>query len=124
MEDYTPDMAGSGQRGICGKCKLPPTPEGHDGCLGTLQGDVMNACCGHGNDNQAYIQYWDRSDVRGADAILEQARLISDRQAPRLVSAKTFRSIPSVNMTDDMVRVTIDMTRKHWRTYKDEILFS
>ena len=67
---YTPDMAGSGQFGICAKCGLPPTPEGHDGCLGTLPEDiVMNACCGHGRDSQAYVQFWDRSDIRGEEAL-------------------------------------------------------
>jgi len=73
---YTPEMAGSGQRGICAKCGKPTTKDGHDGCLGTLPEDVvMNACCGHGNDRQAYIQYWDKSDVRGKPARSEQHRL-------------------------------------------------
>tara|TARA_R100000322_G_scaffold52917_2_gene32857 strand:+ start:397 stop:654 length:258 start_codon:yes stop_codon:yes gene_type:complete len=77
MTYYTPEMSGSGQFGICVKCGLPPTPEGHDGCLGTLpESVVMNACCGHGEDRMAYIQYWDKSDVRGTEAIKEQARLI------------------------------------------------
>jgi hypothetical protein len=40
----------------CGHCGLANTPDGHDGCLGTIAG-VMNACCGHGNGG-AYIQYW------------------------------------------------------------------
>lgn len=67
---YTPDLAGSGQFGICVKCGLPPTPEGHDGCLGTLPEDiVMNSCCGHGEDSQAYVQFWDGSCVRGEDAL-------------------------------------------------------
>jgi hypothetical protein len=39
----------------CGHCGLHFTPEGHDGCLGTIPG-VMNACCGHGNPKHAYIQ--------------------------------------------------------------------
>ena len=56
MEYYTSEMAGSGQRGICGKCKKGPTKEGHDGCLGTLPG-VMNACCGHGDINDAYVMF-------------------------------------------------------------------
>ncbi|MGP9796185.1 hypothetical protein ACT3UJ_02320 [Halomonas sp. 86] len=77
---YTPDMAGSGQRGICAKCGLPPTPEGHDGCLGTLDEKlVMNACCGHGNDRQAYVQFWDGGDVRGSEAIkFMEAMRVSD----------------------------------------------
>lgn len=54
----------------CGECNLYDTPEGHDGCLGTLpESVVMNACCGHGVDSQAYIQYWGGSCVRGEDAI-------------------------------------------------------
>lgn len=76
---YTPDMAGSGQFGICAKCGLPPTPEGHDGCLGTLdESIVMNACCGHGLDRQAYVQFWDRTDVRGDEAISLMASMLSN----------------------------------------------
>ncbi len=43
------------RRPWCGKCGQKDTPEGHDACLGTIPG-VMNACCGHGNDGEAYIQ--------------------------------------------------------------------
>lgn len=38
----------------CGHCGRANTPEGHDGCLGTLP-FVKNACCGHGVDDEAYI---------------------------------------------------------------------
>jgi len=31
----------------CIRCGRPPTPKGHDACLGTLEG-VQAACCGHG----------------------------------------------------------------------------
>lgn len=82
MKLYTPEMAGSGQFGVCAKCRKPPAPEGHDGCLGTLPEDiVMNACCGHGMDSQAYIQYWDGSAIRGRDAIDEQHRLLKRGEA-------------------------------------------
>ena len=40
----------------CGHCGKKSTPEGHDGCLGTLPG-VENACCGHGDTRDAYVQY-------------------------------------------------------------------
>lgn len=64
----------------CGFCGKGKTPEGHDGCLGTLPEDiVMNACCGHGNDRQAYIQYWDGTDIRGPSAMSVQARMIRKR---------------------------------------------
>ncbi len=74
MKYFMPEDAGSGQIGICAKCKKGPTKEGHDGCLGTLPG-VMNACCGHGNDSQAYIQYWSGGRIAGDEAIAQQARL-------------------------------------------------
>ena len=44
----------------CGNCHKYSTIEGHDACLGTLQG-VMNACCGHGQVKEAYIQMNDGS---------------------------------------------------------------
>lgn len=80
MKYFTPEDAGSGQFGICKKCKKGPTEEGHDGCLGALPGPVMNACCGHGNDRQAYIQYWDGKRIAGHEAIAEQSRLIDTDQ--------------------------------------------
>ena len=52
----------------CGYCNLSATKEGHDGCLGTLKG-VMNACCGHGDNAEAYVQFLDKTSVRGEDAI-------------------------------------------------------
>ena len=73
---YTPELSGSGQFGICIKCGLAPTSEGHDGCLETLnEAIVMNACCGHGDDEIAYIQYWDGKCIRGEDAIKLQYSL-------------------------------------------------
>lgn len=39
----------------------------HDECLGWLDG-TMNACCGHGNDDTAYVQFLDGSVVRGKHA--------------------------------------------------------
>jgi len=83
MRYYTDEDAGSGQWGVCAICKLTPTPEGHDGCLGTLPGPIMNACCGHGRDSQAYIQYWPVGGAKcviidGREAIAEQGRLLED----------------------------------------------
>jgi len=51
----------------CGFCGKKPTAEGHDACLGTLIG-VMNACCGHGNTEEAYVQFLDGECIRGKDA--------------------------------------------------------
>jgi len=53
----------------CGHCGLHDTPEGHDGCLGTLPDpDIMNACCGHGTRDWAYVQFWNSPRLGGEDA--------------------------------------------------------
>lgn len=58
----------------CGFCGLDHTNEGHDGCLGELSG-IMNACCGHGQIHDAYLQYWDGSTITGKQAVKEIKRL-------------------------------------------------
>lgn len=47
---------------ICKHCNIKRTTEGHDGCIGTLQ-NVKNACCGHGEDAMAYVQF-DNKDYK------------------------------------------------------------
>ncbi len=48
----------------CGYCNIANTSEGYDGCIGPLPG-VMNACCGHGESNLAYIQFTVGLTLRG-----------------------------------------------------------
>ncbi len=52
----------------CGHCDLMNTDEGHDGCIGTLIG-VKNACCGHGEERMAYVQFLDGVELRGDEAL-------------------------------------------------------
>ena len=52
----------------CGKCNKERTSEGYDACLGTLPG-TMNACCGHGETGDAYVQLLDGESIQGKDAI-------------------------------------------------------
>lgn len=52
----------------CGACGLGFTKEGHDGCIGELK-DVINACCGHGISNDAYVQFSKTNRIDGQDAI-------------------------------------------------------
>jgi hypothetical protein len=40
----------------CAHCNLPNREDGHDACLGHIEG-VMNACCGHGRTDEAYVQW-------------------------------------------------------------------
>jgi hypothetical protein len=53
----------------CGHCGLDRTKDGHDYCLGTLKG-LMNACCGHGDIKETYIQLLDGFTIRGKDALI------------------------------------------------------
>lgn len=55
-------------RHVCENCGIEETKEGHDGCLGELIG-ITNACCGHGNEKMAYVQFLDGTGVYGKDAI-------------------------------------------------------
>lgn len=57
-----------GEERPCGRCGSERTTEGHDGCLGTLPG-VMNACCGHGEDAKAYVQFENGDHIKGEDAV-------------------------------------------------------
>lgn len=52
----------------CNFCGKGNTVDDHDGCLGTLP-NVMNACCGHGVIEDAYVQFPDDSCIRGQEAI-------------------------------------------------------
>ncbi len=52
----------------CGYCGKKNTKEGYDGCLGVLP-KVMNACCGHGSIDEAYVQFDKNKRISGGDAI-------------------------------------------------------
>ena len=57
--------------GVCGHCGLDSTEDDYDGCMGKLDG-VMNSCCGHGNNTDAYVQFWGGSIIAGEDAVIIQ----------------------------------------------------
>lgn len=52
----------------CGFCNKYNTAEGCDGCLVELA-SVMNACCGHGETEEAYVQFVDKSILRDRRAL-------------------------------------------------------
>ena len=52
----------------CGKCNRLATADDHDPCMANLPG-VRNACCGHGDASEAYIEFDDMSIIRGAVAL-------------------------------------------------------
>ena len=42
------------EKEFCNHCQMKRTENGHDPCIGELSG-VMNACCGHGETDMAYV---------------------------------------------------------------------
>ena len=52
----------------CGRCSEKPTEDDHDSCIANLP-NVFNACCGHGLETDAYVQFKDHSIIRGKEAI-------------------------------------------------------
>lgn len=62
----------------CGYCGLSRTPEGYDGCIGELKGGVMNACCGHGDDRCAYVQFSHSDYSKEPNKILIQGKKAID----------------------------------------------
>ncbi len=71
---WSSTMGGRINIGECIKCGLYPDKNDHDPCLGTLPG-LVNACCGHGNDNSAYAQLLDGVCIRGKSALIVLEKL-------------------------------------------------
>lgn len=65
-DDHSPTVENYIKR-PCGHCDLSYTPQGHDGCLGTLE-NVLNACCGHGDVNEAYVQFTNGKSISAQEA--------------------------------------------------------
>ena len=65
-----------GRFGDCTYCTIPVTPEDYDGCIGTLPPPVMNACCGHGNIEDAYVQL-DHKDFHGQPDSEDSVKVIN-----------------------------------------------
>ena len=71
----------------CDKCAVFHKHNDLDPCLGMLPG-LMNACCGHGNVNAAYVQFLDGQCIRGSSAIVIQGEL--KKHSSEVPSPKNF----------------------------------
>jgi hypothetical protein len=58
----------------CGFCGLDTPESGHDPCVGELP-SVMNACCGHGQTDEAYVQFSQNCRISGQSALLYIRRM-------------------------------------------------
>ncbi len=76
FDDTAQPTAKTWRRRPCGYCGKHNTIDEHDGCLGVLP-NVANACCGHGQEKDAYLQFNDGSSVFGKEAI---KRILSMQQ--------------------------------------------
>jgi hypothetical protein len=70
----TGELFSCGEQRACIRCGKAGTVDGHDECIGSLPG-VVNACCGHGNVDYAYVHYQSGLVMRGHAAVLEHRRL-------------------------------------------------
>lgn len=59
---------------MCGYCRMSNNEVGHDACLGTLP-NVINACCGHGREKEAYVQLINGEVMSGSEAVRLQQQL-------------------------------------------------
>jgi len=66
----------------CARCGKPPTIEGHDACLGHLDG-VDGACCGHGREQPSV------GDLVGVAAVE-----FIERQRPGWSDGRNIESLP------------------------------
>lgn len=80
----------------CGHCNIANTQGGYDGCIGRLPG-VMNACCGHGEPESAFIQFNTGLILRGpvARRLGLAMRGVSDGMRQRL--GWSLSSAPAVS---------------------------
>lgn len=62
----TDELVSGNPKRACRHCQKPNREDGDDPCLGHLPG-VSNACCGHGEPIEAYIQFNNGVTVRGFD---------------------------------------------------------
>jgi hypothetical protein len=62
----------------CGKCGELLTKKRHDACIADLPG-VNNACCGHGHDEDAYVDFEDGRYESGSTAALILKQLTKEK---------------------------------------------
>ena len=74
FEDDGSPVADSWTKRPCGHCGELATKKGHDRCIANLPG-VVNACCGHGEDTDAYVMFENGVYLQGDDAMREFRRI-------------------------------------------------
>lgn len=101
---YTDDKTPTNYRDYCGHCGKSDTLEGYDGCLGTIP-NIMNACCGHGDESMAYIQPYNRRSISGAEAFRIQKGFEVKNICTRI--KLTVLVVPMMNLVSDSVYLQV-----------------
>lgn len=64
----TKEKVSENKNRVCAHCEKQNVVGDYDPCLGKLPG-LMNACCGHGVSESAYVQFLDGFCIRGVYAL-------------------------------------------------------
>lgn len=94
--------------GHCGKCA---TAEGHDACISRLPG-VKNACCGHGEVGDVYVQMLDGRYLQGWDAVVAIRKIKSPINGNRIDHLEWNNPLPracrfKIKESDDWMTGTL-----------------
>ena len=90
----------------CVKCGKDSTEDGHDACISNLPG-VKNACCGHGDNDEAYIHFHNDKVYRGLKAIvlMETIKMMNEIAANVTKHVPDIRIESSIKLTEDMFSI-------------------
>lgn len=86
----------------CGHCGQANTRKGHDACIADLPG-VLNACCGHGIEGDAYCQLVSGVTLRG-----REAREYQENGGGREGMSKVLHTDPDAPELKDLFRSVAD----------------
>jgi hypothetical protein len=86
---------------VCSKTYKPNDDQ--DPCIQNLP-SVANACCGHGDLKQAYVQFMDGNCVRGEHAITIQ-KILKEHSELNPNTIKLFRTFRIMDFESDQRKV-------------------
>lgn len=102
----------------CGQCNLPNRSDEHDACLGELP-NVINACCGHGNVDEAYIVYEDETIERG-DAAIERFEELKN-QCSEVSCKKPVMENSKLDCCEQHEAILIDSLDEEYKRNQQEL---
>lgn len=127
----TKEIVSKNKNRACGNCGKEKTKEGHDHCLGTLP-NVMNACCGHGSEKEAYVQFANKwFGGKEALKIISKLKDMTEQEIKLRNEMKVRIKAMNKVLTDDvldlkstkvLIRLTHPNYREEWQHKFDKIM--